>query len=65
MRRIISAVLALCLTALGATGLIWLLLYSQGAKGFMYMGAAALFVAGAIWLYSDWIERPDQGNQNG
>ncbi len=53
MRRIISSVLALCLIASGGGGLIYLLLFAAGWKGWMVTGSGLVFTAGAIWLYDD------------
>jgi membrane protein YdbS with pleckstrin-like domain len=56
MRRIISFVLALCLTATGAVGLIYLLMFAHGWRGWMFMGAGLMLVAGVVWFYSDFID---------
>jgi hypothetical protein len=56
MRRIISFVLALCLTAFGAFALVYLMVFAAGWKGWMVMGAGLMFVVGVVWLYSDYID---------
>jgi hypothetical protein len=56
VRRIISFIIALCLTGFGAFGLIYLFLFAAGWKGWMVMGAGLIFTLGVIWLYSDYID---------
>jgi hypothetical protein len=56
MRRIISLILALCLTVTGAGGIVYLLLFAHGWRGWMVMGSGLVFTAGAVWLYSDFID---------
>jgi hypothetical protein len=53
MRRIISFVVALALVVIGAGGMAYLLLFANGWKGWMVMGAGLVFTAGAVWLYDD------------
>lgn len=56
MRRTISLFLALCLTFAGAGGMVFLLFFANGWKGWMIMSAGMLFTVGAVWLYSDFID---------
>ena len=61
MRRIISLALALSLVAVGASGLVYLMLFAAGWKGWMVMASGLIFTAGAIWLYDDFSGRaPNQ-----
>ena len=53
MRKFVSAALATALVAMGGGGMIYLLLFASGWKGWMVMGAGFVFVAGAVWLYDD------------
>jgi hypothetical protein len=62
MRRIISFVIALCLTVTGAVAMGYLLIFAPWWKGWMVMGAGLVFTAGALWLYEDYINAtPNQG----
>jgi hypothetical protein len=56
MRRIISFILALSLTAAGVVALIFLLAFAEHWRGWMFMAAGLMFVAGGAWLYSDFID---------
>jgi hypothetical protein len=55
IRRAINLVLALALTAAGAFGLVYLLFYAAGWKGWMFMGTGAMFFVGLYWLWADFI----------
>ena len=54
MRGTISFVIALCLTLFGSFVLIYLLLLTDGWRGWMVTGAGLMVAAGAVWLYSDY-----------
>ncbi|HEU5020192.1 MAG TPA: hypothetical protein VFT69_19695 [Pseudolabrys sp.] len=54
VRRVISLILALCLSAAGAAGLIYFVFFAPLVRGLMVMGAGSLFVAGTVWLYEDY-----------
>jgi hypothetical protein len=56
MRRIISFVIALCMTLGGAISGIYLLMFAHGWKGWMVMAAGLVFTLGVVWLYSDYID---------
>ena len=56
MRRIISFIIALCMTLFGAFGLIYLFVFAHGWRGWMVMAAGLVFAVGAVWLYSDYID---------
>jgi hypothetical protein len=56
MHKIISVVLALCLTAFGAFELVYLMVFSAGWRGWMVIGAGLLFAVGVMWLYSDYMD---------
>jgi hypothetical protein len=55
LRRIVSLVCASSLTVAGAAGLIYLLFFAVGWKGWMLMAAGLVCVAGIVWLYDDFI----------
>jgi hypothetical protein len=48
--------LSLCLTIASGGGLIYLLVFAAGWKGWMVMGAGFLFAIGVVWLWSDFID---------
>jgi hypothetical protein len=54
MLRIISFVLAGCLTAFGAFALVYLMVFA--GRGWMVMSASLIFVIGMLWLYSEYID---------
>ena len=54
MRGIISFVIALCLTAFGAFGLIYFMLFATGWRGWMVISAGLIFALGVVWLYSEY-----------
>jgi hypothetical protein len=56
MRRIISFILALGLTAAGAVWFVYMLLFGEVWYGRMFMGAGLLLAVGVVWLYSDYID---------
>jgi hypothetical protein len=56
MRRIISFILAITLLCAGIAGIIDLLVFATRWVGWMFMGSVLLAIAGAIWLYSDFID---------
>jgi hypothetical protein len=51
-----SFIIALCLTIGGAVLLIDLLFFAAGWRGWMLMASVLIFVAGATWLYVDFID---------
>jgi hypothetical protein len=55
MRRTLNLIIALCLTLVGAGGVIYLLFFAAGWRGWMVMAAGLLFTAGVVWLYDDFI----------
>jgi hypothetical protein len=56
LRRTVSLVCALALTALGGAGLVFLLFFAHDWRGWMWMAATLVLVAGVIWLWSDFID---------
>lgn len=62
MRRIVSIVVALVLTIGGAMTMIYLLLFAHGWKGVILVAAGFVTTMGAVWLYSDFIERHGSGD---
>lgn len=60
MRRTLSLFVALCLTFAGAGGLVYLAFFASGWKGWMIIGSAFIGGLGAIWVWSDLIETPDE-----
>lgn len=55
MRRAISLILALGLTAARAYGLIFPLFFAAGWKGWMRIASGMFLFVGIGWLYSDFI----------
>jgi hypothetical protein len=56
VRRSISLVLALVLTATGWGGLAFLLFYAAIWRGWMLIGATMMGVLGLYWLWADFID---------
>ena len=69
LHQIISFVLALCLTAFGAFGLIYLMVFSAGWRGWVVIGVGLMFAVGVMWLYSDYLDatprKPSRGPPSG
>ena len=62
-RRIISLILALALTVIGAVGSIYVLFFAA-AIPFKAAGAAGLVLGlGLIWLYSDFVDATPNDQQ--
>jgi hypothetical protein len=60
MRRVISLIIASSLAAIGGAGVLYLLLFAAGWKGWMVLGAGGVFAAGVMWLYDD-LSNPSSG----
>ena len=56
VRRSINMILALALTVAGAAGLVFLLFYAAGWRGWMVTAAGSVFTVGILWLWSDFID---------
>jgi len=56
MRRIISLGPAIVLLLTGVASLVWLLAFADEGGFWMFMGSSLLIVAGAVWLYSGFVE---------
>jgi hypothetical protein len=59
VRRTINFLFALALTVAGFGGLIYLVLFADGWRGFMPIGAGFIGFLGAYWLWADFI-KPDE-----
>ena len=55
IRRTINLILALALTTAGAGGLIYLLFYAPGWKGWMLASTSLMGSLGLYWLWADFI----------
>jgi hypothetical protein len=55
-RRVMSLVLALGLTVIGAIGCIYVLFFAGGVPRLMGGGAGLFLGVGLVWLYSDFID---------
>jgi len=55
IRRTISLILALGLSAAGIGGLVYLLFFAARWMGWMVMGSSMMAVLGLYWLWADFI----------
>jgi len=63
VRRIISFVLALALTAASGFALFYLLFFANGFKLWMPVASGVMLFVGGYWLWADFIDaepRPDR-----
>src|SRR4051794_30839522 len=56
LRRTVNLVCALALTGSSAAGLAFLLFFAHDSRGWMWMAATLVLVAGLLWLWSDFID---------
>ena len=62
-RRVVSVLLALGLTPIGAIGCVYVLFFAAGISRITGGGAGLLLGVGFIWLYSDFIEATPNDRQ--
>jgi hypothetical protein len=55
MRRAVTVIIAFWLTASGAFGALYYLLFADEWKGWVLLGAGFVFIVGATLLYSDFM----------